>query len=214
MAIKIGVKGLAQFMLASPSGQRRILRDYKFPTPEGRAKGAYYADAVNGIRQFLLSGNDGRVILGAADRLRDQERTATKPSTITRLKQNRAALTAYLRNFPDWRIAILQTSGLVLTHGDVRISARPDICVMDGTTKFVKLDCGKPTPEQKLINVVVQVMYQAAVANGQQVRPQDVIYVDVRRATRSKGARARSRIDRDVEAACANIEALWPSIKR
>lgn len=214
MPIKIGAKALAQFMLASPSEQRRILRDYKFPKPEGAAKGAYYADAINAIRDFHASGNDEQVLADAMERLRASETTSGKAATVSRLRQNRIALAAYLRNFSNWQLAILQTPPLALTQGVVRIKARADLCVMNGTRKLVKIDCGKPTPEGKLIKVVLQVMFQAASANAQQVRPQDIVYVDVRRASRYKGARVRSRINRDIEAACANIEALWPSIRQ
>jgi hypothetical protein len=49
--IKISLKGLAKFMTASPSAQRKVLRDYKYPKPEGEAQASFYRDARRDIRR-------------------------------------------------------------------------------------------------------------------------------------------------------------------
>lgn len=43
--IKISLLGLANYMAASPVSQRKILRDFKYPKPEGEVKRTYYAPA-------------------------------------------------------------------------------------------------------------------------------------------------------------------------
>ena len=64
-----------------------------------------------------------------------------------------------------------------------------------------------------MIKIILQVIYEAAIRSNLHVRPQDVIYLDASRAVQHKGAQVRARLRRDIEAACANIEAMWSGIK-
>jgi hypothetical protein len=50
--IKITLKGLANFMAAAPAKQRKILRDFKYPKPEGVAQAKYYGPARQTISAY------------------------------------------------------------------------------------------------------------------------------------------------------------------
>lgn len=59
MIKKLSLKGLADFMTASPSRQRKILRAYKYPSEdEARAKILYYREARDRIAAFHVSPHD------------------------------------------------------------------------------------------------------------------------------------------------------------
>jgi len=212
--IRITVKGLAKFMTSGFAGQRKILHDFKFPDPEGGVQAAYYADARRAIKEYHDSENDAAVIAYAVDDLKGKAHRETERKR-TRLEHNIRALESYLDNFGDKNFKVLAMPELKYSRGAVVVSAIPDLCVQqDGRKKLIKLDFGSKEPDTKLVNIIIQVIYQAASSEGLPVTPKDVIYLDVPRGRVHKGARVRTRLNKEIQAACDNIEALWPGIKR
>jgi hypothetical protein len=67
--IRLTAKGLAKYMTSGAASQRKILRDYKFPDPEGAVQAKYYAEARRVIEQYHTAGNDASVIASAVDHL-------------------------------------------------------------------------------------------------------------------------------------------------
>ena len=58
MTLKLSAKGLAKFMTSSAAGQRKVLRDYKYPDEEGTAQAAYYREACDIVAQYHRDGHD------------------------------------------------------------------------------------------------------------------------------------------------------------
>ena len=67
--IRITAKGLAKYMTSGEASKRKILRDYKFPDPEGAVQIKYYAEARAVIEHYHGSGNDPSIIVSAVDDL-------------------------------------------------------------------------------------------------------------------------------------------------
>jgi hypothetical protein len=211
--IRLTVKGLAKFMTGRPAAQRKVLRDFKFPQPEGRVQTLYYREARQAIRDYHGGGNDPALLVGAVDSLRAAA-DRSEGQTRARLEHNIRALKGYLKNFADKQLKILKTPRLEYAHGEVLVTASPDLFVQDnGRQKFIKLELGADAPDTAMVRVILQVMHDAAKGAGLIIRPQDVIYLDASRAVQYKGAKTRSRLQRDIEAACENIEAMWDGIK-
>src|SRR4029077_2338328 len=211
--IKLTVKGLAKFMTKGPASQRKILRDFKFPQPEGFVQTIYYAEARQAIRNYHGEGNDPATLVGAVDSLR-AEADRSEGHTRTRLEHNIRALESYLEHFADRKFKILQAPRLEYAHRTVAVSATPDLFVEEsGREKLIKPELGADVPDKTMIKIILQVSYDAAIRAGLQIRPQDVIYLDASRAVQHRGARVRARLRRDIEAACENIEAMWPGIR-
>ena len=61
--IKITAKGLAKYMTSGEARKRKILRDYKFPDPEGAVQSKYYAEARRVIEDYHGGGNDASIIV-------------------------------------------------------------------------------------------------------------------------------------------------------
>lgn len=210
--MRISVKGLAKFMTSGEAAKRKILKDFKFPNPEGGVQAAYYVEARHAIAQYHNSGNDPAVIVAEVQRLGQKAYRATGGKR-TRLEHNMRALQSYLENFGREEFKVLATPSISLRKGDVVVSARPDLFVRhDGREKLIKLDLGTSTPIPRVINITIQVIYDAALSDGIEVLPKDVIYIDVARAEAHLGARVRTRLRTEIQAACQNIEALWPTI--
>jgi hypothetical protein len=211
--IQISLKGLAKFMTASAAGQRKVLRDYKYPDTEGQAQAAYYRDARNSIAKF----HDQKL---AATWLEDQaaallagSKSAAKPQIASRLKNNARALKCYAEHFGTTVYEVLPDVSLGLEFGGVLVTVNPDLHVTEkGKEKLLKLEFSAEEPEPDVIKVVSQAMFEAALRDGMKLASPQILYVDVPRGMRHKGARLGALTKKNIEAACSNIAAIWAAL--
>jgi hypothetical protein len=211
--IRITAKGLAKFMTSGSVGQRSVLRNFKFPDPEGGVQAAYYSEARRAIEEFHESENDAASIVREVQKLSEKSFRASGNSKI-RIEHNIRALRHYLEIFGSEDFKILPCPTLALIHNTVSVGSTPDFCVRHkGRKKLVKLDLGTRPPDPKVVGIVLQVIFEAAQSANINILPGDVLYLDVPGEIVHKTAKTRSRLKREIEAACENIEALWASIK-
>jgi hypothetical protein len=210
--IKISLKGLAKFMTSSDAGRRKVLRDFKFPQPEGKAQAVYYREA----RGFISSHNERRRPEGWLS-----ERAATLASlsasnrgaTAVRLGQNSRALLQYERNWGGEYFEILPQITMALIYGRVRVSVFPDLHVRrDGREQLVKLEFSNSELSQMAIKIICQGMFEAVTRTDLGLKSSDVMLFDVPRGAIHRGARMGSRLAREIEASAQNIIAMWDSI--
>ena len=212
--IKIGVKGLAKFMTASAAGQRKVLRDYKFPDDEGTAQAAYYREARHLVTEFHRHGHTATWLREKAAVLQTTA-SALGGHIATRLRHNSRGLLDYASQFPSKVYDILPERKFYVTFGEVRVSILPDLHVREKQKeRFLKLEFSKDPPDDATVKIVSQIMFEAAVAAKIPITSSDIVYVDVARGSSHTGARVGSRMKTEIEAACANITAMWDSIKR
>jgi len=210
--IRISAKGLANYMTSGDARKRKILRDYKFPDPEGAVQAKYYAEARRVIEKYHSGGNDASIIVSAVDELNTKAARA-EGNKQARLRNNIRGLESYLRNFGRRKVTVLATPNMKYERGQVIVSAYPDLYVKDGERhKIIKLDLGKTPANPQMIRIVLQVTYAAAQAANLPVLPKDIIYVEVERGTQHSGASRKARLMRDIEAACQTIEDVWPKL--
>ncbi len=157
--IRITAKGLAKYMTSGDARKRKILRDYKVPDPEGAVQSKYYAEARRVIERYHGGGNDASIIVSAVDEL-NTKAAREFDRKRDRLRNNIRALESYLSNFGKKKLTILPTPDVKFTHGQVLVSAYPDLYVKDADRhKIIKLDLGKDHPKPEMIKIVLQVMY-------------------------------------------------------
>ncbi len=210
--MRITVKGLAQFMTAGPARQRSVVRDFKYPDPEGKARALYYAEAVRAVRRFHRAANDVGVLVDEVARLARESAAATGV-TSRRLRDNAAGLRQYATHFAARNYEVLQPVRWALQHGPVVVAVTPDLHVVDeGRERIIKLEFATTRPDRRVVQVITQAMFEAAEMAGAGLQAADVLYVDVRRGEVHGGARIRARLARDIEAACATIADIWNSI--
>jgi len=210
--IRLTAKGLAKYMTSGAASQRKILRDYKFPDPEGAVQAKYYAEARRIIEQYHSTGNDASVIAGAVDQLRTRAaREGGKKED--RLRNNIRALESYLRNFGKRQLTVLPTPDLKYGHGQVLVSAHPDLYVKDGERhKVIKLDLAKESQKSQSIKIILRLMFETSRREALPIGPKDVIYIEVEHGTQHSGAKKGARLMRDIDAACQTIEDIWPKL--
>lgn len=211
--IRISVKGLADYMTASPATQRKILRDFKYPdADEAYAKRLYYREARDYVAAFHRNRHDGEWLRVKAAEL-SQLADLVGGQAGHRLKQNARALLQYQRNFGTRAFEPVGDLRLHLDVGHVRISVNPDLVVEErAKPKLLKLDFSVRPPDPASIKIVAQCMFEAAQGNLPKLTSSSVLYLDVRRGVEHRGARAGARTLRELEAACETIAAVWHTL--
>jgi len=211
--IKLSLKGFADFMNAGAAKQRTILRQYKYPDEdEARAKIIYYREARDRICAYHKACEHPDWFETQAAGLAILAASSGKHAR-SRLNHNARALLQYREHFAERKYQVLDEVVLRYSVGEVTISVVPDLHVIeDGSEKIIKLEFSKNQPLDRFVKIVSQVMFQSAADAGLDLPSSSVLYMDVPRNKTYKGARAKARLIRDVEATCRNISALWPSI--
>jgi hypothetical protein len=212
--IPITAKGLAKFMTATPSGQRKVLRDFKYPDPEGSAQAAYYGEAHAFIVDHHRNGRGSDWLREKAALLATAASGLTGASA-TRLRSNSRAVADYATHFAAREFEVLPVRRFKLSYGEVLVKVDPELHVNSkGREKFAKLDFTKGATDDDIVRIVSQLMLEAALQNRLALTGSDILYLDVGSGTEHKVARIGARTKADIEAAAKNIEAMWDGIRR
>jgi len=210
--IKITAKGLAKFMTAGESRKRSILRNFKFPDPEGYAQANYYNEARTAIDRFACGQLSMADLFARAEELRDGAR-ASCGVTSARLRNNARAVSQFARNFPRFACVALGDVKLSISVAGVRVSSAPDLHAnVKGRESLIRFDLSGQPAHVLVPSIVCQLMADAASVRGLGVDPKDCLYIEVAKGIIHRRARPRARISKDIDAACKNIAAIWPTV--
>ncbi|MEJ2254308.1 MAG: hypothetical protein P8Y75_08075 [Nitrospirota bacterium] len=209
---KLSLKGLAEYMTATDSHKRKMLRDYKYPSVEALAKITYYREARDRIAAFHSGGHDTGWLLDAAADL-DVLVQSSDGTRKTRFKYNARALRGYAKHFGKKKFKVLGETTYGLHFDDVLITVHPDLHVEEkGKEKLIKLEFGLKEPDSRKVKIINQCMLEAVLRDRLDIASSGVLYFDVPRGRIHKGARIGSRMTNDIDAACKNISAIWDNI--
>ena len=210
---KLSLKGLADFMTASHTRQRSILRTYKYPEQEeARAKITYYREARDRVAAFHSTKRPRSWLLAEALNI-DSLAAMSIGRTSTRLSHNARALRAYAKHFASRAFDLLDDLTLTLQYDDVVVTVHPDLHVAeDGQQKLVKLEFNVDEPSDEFIRILTQAMFEAAQGGKLGLSSSSILLFDVPRGAEYRGARLGARMRREIESACGNISAIWDRI--
>jgi hypothetical protein len=206
-----GSRGLYACLARRPA---TILHHHKYPREdEARAKIIYYREARDRVSVFHQAEQTSDWLTKEASSL-DLLASRSSGSTRTRLRNNARGLHQYAAHFGDRKVEVLDELKFKLDIGDVRITAVPDLHIREKhKIKLVKLRFGSEVPDPRLVKIISQVLFQAAVDAGFHVSAKNIEFVDVPRGLIRTGARAGARLQRDIEAACQTISDVWDSLQ-
>jgi hypothetical protein len=212
--IKLSVRGLAKYIVASPAAQRRVLEDFKYAAgDEPFAMRTYYREVKDCIKSFHRNAHP-------ADWLRQQATLVSASShaetgtTAQRLEQNARAIRQYEQLLSGRRFEVLDPCRFRLTYFDVSISVVPDLHIREGNkTKLYKIQFGGPPEKEQGIRVMTQCLLEAANVAGHGLPHTSVIYLDLPRGLEHHAPRSGAKTLRDIKAACQTISQLWDSIQ-
>jgi hypothetical protein len=211
--IQIGLKGLAKFMTSSSLTQRKTLRDYKFPDREGDAQAQFYREARRFIRDFHQQGNPEGWLSRKANEARTLAQMRGGMSGI-RLRNNSRALVEYERCWGGKYFKVLKNVSLALHFHDVRISVYPDLHFLENATeKLVKFEFSADEPSDEVLKIMSQAMFEAAEQGGLRLPAKGILILDIPRKKVCRGAKAGSKLRREIEAACRTISDIWPALE-
>jgi len=89
----------------------------------------------------------------------------------------------------------------------------PDLHIREaGQEKIVKLELSVQPPSRDVVKIISQAMFEASIRAGLKLPSAAVLYADVARGRMHRGARLGARMGRDIESACLNIAAIWPTL--
>jgi hypothetical protein len=129
------------------------------------------------------------------------------------LKNNARALKCFADIFGTTSYEVLPDVNLSLKFAGILITVNPDLRVTEkGTEKLLKLEFAAEEPGTDLIKIISQAMFEAALSEGMNLSSSQVLYVDVPRGVRHKGARLGALTRKNIEASCSNIAAIWSSL--
>lgn len=217
---KISLNKLAEYLDATPSRRRQIVKDQQNPQPFIAAR---YNDAREEIIGFIEGGmNSEQEMLAAAADLR-QNHNGTDFA-----KQDRNASADAIEDFLDASDqleingfaaeGVDRSTGAAMNISGVNVSVRPDVILKDKDTGEVKgaikFHFSKTSPlSAKSREYSATALRVYLVDEGHQdVDPKKCYVVDVPTQSVSNAPKAFKRKMNDIEAACEEINARWTKI--
>ena len=219
----ISVNKLAEFMTARASRQREILRDCKYPT---EFKGMYYKEADESITRALANNlEDLSTISNQIAAL--EQLNPEKLGTQRRINSNIDALEGFMGMVDDIDIKGANPSygehaPQKLTFHGVKVSVRPQIILKKAGKSGslvggVKLHYPRAFALDEeaagIVSATVQEWCRITLADDGLAQGDMCCVIDVGSRRVFPGVKSTTRRLKEVESACENIAALWPSIK-
>jgi hypothetical protein len=222
---QISANELAKFIDAKSARQRQILRNAKFP---GEFMGMYYREASHAIAQCIASNLENVGVLETAVSVLEQQ-TPEKIGTQRRVDSNIDAIETFAAMLDDIDLkesapSLGANTAPHLTINGVHISVRPEIILRGIGKSKAKLIGGCKFHFSRTNGLLgggaayVSTLLQefARVHLGDEGDPYGPFccVFDIGRKQMCPGVKSTINRMKDVEAACKNITALWPSITK
>jgi hypothetical protein len=211
---QISVKALAEFMTSSPVRQRKIVEEYKYPhiPDEIQNRLLYYREARDRIAAYHYANQSASWLEEEAVHL---ERIALSlvGQTQTRFNHNARALRAYSQYFGVRKFSVLDDLNFKLQYADVSINIHPDLHISEKKKeKIIKLDFSVSDAEKEMLTIVTKIMHEGAQRNQLNLPSSAVLYFDVTQGIEYKGSALGTQMEKNVEATCYTISAIWDSL--
>jgi hypothetical protein len=217
---RISITKLAEYMVASPSRRRSILRDQRYPSAFIAAK---FREAYAAISDVLVRGGDPRMIDAQIATWRSQTPTSTFNAECLALCID--ALTAFKALMAKGAFQGLSfTNGITeayLELGGVQLSARPEALIEGPEIGAVKIYLSKTVPltkEEKNRpgsgSFAAAALHLWAEQHFGSARPDRCLVVDVFAGEVYVASAHNVKKRANLTAACEEIAAVWGAIKR
>ena len=209
---RVTLTGLAKFMMASSSQQRKILLNYKYPKPEGSAQAKYYRDTYRILHSFHSRGHNVSWLLAQADFL------AATPAAVDRsahrIDRNVAAIRRYAKYFGSRSLhSHKETPRLTISYAGLLIKATSDVFASESRfDRLIKYQFAQSDDPRQHAKILCQVMLEAAQQAGLSLRSSAIRVWDCQTGHEYQLARVGARLKSDIEASCQAIVALWPTL--
>lgn len=210
--IGISIRDFAEFVISGAARQRTILRRIKHPDEQSPLFYLYYSEARRLLREYHTNGHSKSWLQARADWFLAESKTA-KPGKNIHLRNIARVLHDYHQYFAHRVFHPVGTIRLRYEHSSVLIKVTPDLYAKEnGKLKIVKLEFGSNAIDPEMGKIISQIMFEATQRTGISISAKDILVFDISRGDVVRGARLGSVRKKNIEAVCANIEAIWPTI--
>jgi len=207
------LNGVVRYMASATAKQREdVLRDYKRPDPEGKARGIYYQPARDAIRAFHAAGNDPSIIQAVVSEFEERLPSLTN-SGYAKVENNIRVLRAYPAAFGRRLFRPLAWSPATITCEGVEIALRPDLLAREGKrTRAIRFAFGKDAIREQEVVCSVQLLLRWAEAAGIVSGPADCLLLSVADGTSVAASGLRRSFDATLRSAMREVARQWPAI--
>lgn len=222
MEPKISINKLGEYMTATPSRRKQILRDQKNPSA---FKAARYKDARETIVEFLEQGmtNEDEALSAAYELRNDQSGT---DFAVQDRQLSAEAIEDFLPLSEEIEINNLSVQGgnsfavETMNFGGTKVSMRPDAILTNKETGAivgcVKINFSKSSPLQEksaeYVATALRAHLEANLSSPEHVDPSRCYVVDVPTGTVCSAPKANKKRLNDLTAAGEEISARWDSV--
>jgi hypothetical protein len=221
---RISINKLGEYLTATPARRRSIIKDQKYP-PEIFVTGKYN-DAFDHIIDFFVRDALDPEGLHRAVAVLSSRPTRSDPEAAD-LKNNILALQRLIKTadslpFADLTFRAAKQQGALLTIGKVAVSIRPELEIVapqrGGGTKYglLKLYLGKTHPlnedSGQLIATTVHQFAEQHFGSPDDVDRKRCYVLDVFQGKLFVAPASYTKRRSDIEAACEEIAARWPTL--
>jgi hypothetical protein len=209
MEIKISAKAFAEFVLGGPSKKASTVRLLLRPqSAEAQIVMRYYSRAVQIIRSYHDGNNDHSFLSDEIKGLQKKMQAAESSQARTKLSNNLRAIETYMELYGDRKWRIVACPRIYHSSNSVRISATPDLAIMEGKRlRLVKLGVRKESEDPEVIRLMLRVIYQAASGKAE-ISPQDVLFFDVSKRETLRGDRDDVALAQTIEVGCDRLQQM------
>lgn len=212
MEIKISAKAFSEFVLGGPAKKASTVRYLVKPqSVEAQIVMRYYSRAVQVIRSYHDGNNDHAFLNSEIKELQKKAQAAESNQGRTKLLNNLRAIETYIEIFGDRKWKIVSCPRIYHSSNSVRISATPDLAVMEGKRlRLVKLGVRKESESPEVIRLMLRVIYQAASTKAD-INPQDVLFFDVAKRETLRGSKSDVALAQTIEMGCERLQQMMNS---
>src|SRR5579871_162022 len=208
------LNGVIKVLAATSAIEREnILRDFKFPDPEGKAQSHYYQPARDLIRRYHESGNDLTVFQEGL-RVLEASYAGTTYHGQLKIENNIRVVRAYQGYFGKRKFEPLTHQPVSLTVEGVLLSLRPDMLAKEKSRLCVlRYAFGKDGASTGEMRYSPQMLHFYARQAKLDVANSDCQLLVVADGTSKRCTGVMSRFEARLRGEMRVVKALWPMIE-
>lgn len=209
----LSFNGVVKVLSASSAKDREdLIRDYKYPEPEGKAKGYYYGIARDTIRKYHAANNDCGVVDTSLEAVQSLYKEANA-AKMSKLDNNIRVARAYMRHFGDKKYVPQDAPKIIADCEGVSLRMRPDFLAAEGKrTRIVRYEFSQKGATNDEIQFSLQMLAFYARAAGVEVQNSDCQLLIVADGTVKTLSGVSTRFEPKLKSAMREVRRIWADL--
>lgn len=209
----LSFNGVVKVMLTSSAKEREaLIHDYKYPEPEGKAKGYYYGITRDIIRKYHAFENDHIVVDTCLNSIQALYKGASD-AKMSKLDNNIRATCSYMTHFGDRKYLPLEAPKITVEYEGVSLNLHPDFLATEGKrTRIARYAFSQKGATDKEIQYSLQLLAFYAREAGIEVQNSDCQLLIVADGTTKNLSGISQRFEPSLKSAMREVRRTWADI--